>query len=52
VVLRPGPSDCNNVEDLRSKLAVAATAGTAEVNFYNYGLYRADALDRIGPALA
>jgi hypothetical protein len=52
VVLRPGPSDCNNVEDLRSKLAVAATAGTAEVNFYNYGLYRADALDGIGSALA
>jgi hypothetical protein len=52
VVLRPGPPDCNNVEDLRSKLAVAATAGTAEVNFYNYGLYRADALDGIGSALA
>jgi hypothetical protein len=52
VVLRPGPPDCDNVEELRSKLAVAASAGSAEVNFYNYGLYRADALDRIGSALA
>ncbi len=52
LVLRPGPPDCDNVEQLRSKLAVAASAGTAEVNFYNYGLYRADALDLIGSALA
>ena len=52
VVLRPGPPDCDNGEGLRSKLAVAARAGSAEVNFYNYGLYRAEAPDRIGSALA
>jgi hypothetical protein len=52
VVLRPGPPDCDNPEYLRSKLAVAASAGAAEVNFYNYGLYRTDVLDRIGAALA
>jgi hypothetical protein len=52
VVLRPGPPDCDNGEGLRSKLNVAARAGSAEVNFYNYGLYRAEALDRIGSALA
>ena len=52
VVLRPGPPDCDNAEDLHSKLAVAANAGSTEVNFYNYGLYRADALDLIGSALA
>jgi hypothetical protein len=51
VVLRPGPPDCDNSEGLRSKLAVAASVGSAEVNFYNYGLYRADALDRVGSAL-
>jgi hypothetical protein len=52
VVLRPGAPDCQNAEDLRSKLAVAASAGSAEVNFYNYGLYRAGALGLIGSALA
>jgi hypothetical protein len=51
VLLRPGPPDCDNSEGLRAKLEVAARAGSAEVNFYNYGLYRADALDRIGSAL-
>jgi hypothetical protein len=51
VLLRPGPPDCDNSEGLRSKLAVAASVGSAEVNFYNYGLYRTDALDRIGSAL-
>jgi hypothetical protein len=52
VVLRPGPPDCDNAGELRSKLAVAASVGSAEVTFYNYGLYRAGALDRIGSALA
>jgi hypothetical protein len=52
VVLRPGPPDCYNAEEMLSKLSVAANAGSTEVNFYNYGLYRADALDLIGSALA
>ena len=52
VVLRPGPPDCDNAEELVSKLAGAANAGSTEVNFYNNGLYRAGALDLIGSALA
>jgi hypothetical protein len=52
VVLRPGPPDNASTEQLQAKLAAASAVGAAEVNFYAYGLYRLDALDRIGAALA
>jgi hypothetical protein len=52
VVLRPGPPDGADTASLRAKVDVARRAGCREVSFYAYGLYRLDALDRIGAALA
>ena len=52
VVLRPGPPDCRSSDELRVKVALAAAAGCSEVNFYNYGMYRLDALDRVRAATA
>jgi hypothetical protein len=52
VILRPGRPDSATAEQLKAKVAVALAAGSAEVNFYNYGLYRLEALDLIGAAIA
>jgi hypothetical protein len=51
-ILRPGLPDSANAEQLAAKVSVAMAAGCTEVNFYNYGLYRLQALDLIGSALA
>lgn len=51
LILRPGPPDCDGTENLAAKVALAQQAGCAEVNFYNYGLYRLDVLDRIRSAV-
>jgi len=52
VILRPGRPDCESADELREKVATATEAGSSEVNFYNYGLYRLGALDLIGSAIA
>ncbi len=52
VILRPGLPDSATAEQLKAKVAVALAAGSAEVNFYNYGLYRLEALDLIRSATA
>jgi hypothetical protein len=49
VILRPGTPDLD-VDELTEKLKVAIAAGARDVNFYCYGLYRLEALDRIGAA--
>lgn len=51
VILRPGAPDGADAGSLRDKVAVARRHAV-EVNFYNYGLYRLDALERIAWALA
>jgi len=48
---RPTAPDSTTVENLRSKLELAARAGVHRVDFYHYGLMRLDALDRIRLAL-
>lgn len=50
VILRPGPPDGSDARELRDKVAIARRYAV-EVNFYNYGLYRLDALKRIALAL-
>jgi hypothetical protein len=47
VILRPGPPDCESAEQLQAKVALATTAGATEVNFYAYGLYRLETLERV-----
>lgn len=47
LILRPGRPDCEEAGQLAVKTEMASKLGCAEVNFYNYGLYRLDALDRI-----
>ena len=51
VILRPGSPDSHGAEELADKMRVATAAGCSELNFYNYGLYRLEALDRIGRAI-
>jgi hypothetical protein len=51
VVLRPGHPDSAGPEALADKVAVAVELGFAEVNFYNYGLYRLEALDAVRRAI-
>ncbi len=51
VILRPGTPDGADAATLSDKVAVARRHA-GEVNFYNYGLYRLDALERIRVALA
>ena len=49
--LRPTAPDSTTVENLRSKVELAAQAGIHRLDFYHYGLMRLDALDRIRLAL-
>jgi hypothetical protein len=51
VCLRPSPPDCENVDNLASKLALARGLGLAGVHFYHYGFLRLEALDMIRAAL-
>ncbi|MDA8298047.1 MAG: hypothetical protein M0004_15980 [Actinomycetota bacterium] len=51
LILRPGAPDGADAGSLAAKVAVARHHAV-EVNFYNYGLYRLDALERIAWALA
>ncbi len=51
VILRPLRPDCENAENLRSKVEVASSLGFDRVDFYHYGLTRLDALDWINIAL-
>ena len=50
VILRPGPPDCTTADELAGRVAVARGEGCDEIAFYNYGLYRLTALDRIRAA--
>jgi hypothetical protein len=52
VVLRPGPPDTLTPATLRRKAAAAQAHNCTELNFYAYGLYRLQALDRIRHALS
>lgn len=52
VVLRPGPPDCREAANLAAKMERARQAGCREVNFYNYGVYRLNALDRVAQAVS
>ncbi|MHB8294067.1 MAG: hypothetical protein ACYDH5_05460 [Acidimicrobiales bacterium] len=45
-VLRAGHPDNKTVEELVAKAQMAAAAGCREINFYGYGLYRLETLDR------
>jgi hypothetical protein len=49
--MRPTAPDSTTVENLRTKIELAARAGVKRVDFYHYGLMRLDALDRIRQAL-
>lgn len=51
IVLQPGSQDPRFAGDLEERITCAAVAGSVEVNFYAYGLYRLGALDVIGSAL-
>jgi hypothetical protein len=51
VVLRPGLPDCRADDQLQSRVIAARGAGCCEIAFYNYGLYRLAALDRIRSAV-
>lgn len=50
VILRPGPPDCTTAGELARRVAAASGEGCDEIAFYNYGLYRLTALDRIRAA--
>jgi hypothetical protein len=51
VCLRPSPPDCDSVENLAAKIALARELGVAGVHFYHYGFVRLEALDMIRAAL-
>jgi hypothetical protein len=51
VCLRPSRPDCESVENLAAKLALARELGLAGVHFYHYGFLRLEALDMIRAAL-
>lgn len=51
VVLRPGLPDSATLYDLVDKLVAVRRAGADEIAFYNYGIYRLSALDRIREAM-
>ena len=51
VCLRPSPPDCDGVDNLAAKLALARELGLAGVHFYHYGFVRLEALDMIREAL-
>jgi len=51
VIVRPMAPDCESVDNLARKLAVANEAGAVEVGFYHYGFMRLESLDLIRSAL-
>jgi hypothetical protein len=51
VIMRPMAPDCQSVDNLARKLAVANEAGAVEVGFYHYGFMRLESLDLIRSAL-
>ena len=51
ICLRPSPPDCENLDNLAAKLALARELGVAGVHFYHYGFVRLEALDMIRDAL-
>lgn len=51
VCLRPSPPDCESVDNLAAKLALARRLGLRGVHFYHYGFLRLEALDMIRAAL-
>jgi hypothetical protein len=50
-IVRPMAPDCESVDNLARKLAVASEAGVVEVGFYHYGFMRLESLDLIRSAL-
>jgi len=52
VCLRPSPPDCEDVENLAEKVALARELGVAGLHFYHYGFVRLEALDMIRAAMA
>lgn len=52
IVLRPGPPDARSPGTLREKAAAGRAHNCTELNFYAYGLYRLQALDKIRQALS
>ena len=52
VLLRPGPPDTRSPDSLCEKAVAAQAHNCTELNFYAYGLYRLQALDKIRHALA
>ena len=51
VCLRPSPPDCESVENLAAKIALAREHGVGGLHFYHYGFVRLEALDMIRDAL-
>ena len=51
VCLRPSPPDCDSVENLAAKIALAREQGVEGLHFYHYGFVRLEALDMIRAAL-
>jgi hypothetical protein len=51
VCLRPSPPDCEDVENLAAKIALARELGVDGVHFYHYGFVRLEALDMIRAAI-
>jgi hypothetical protein len=51
VILRPLRPDCDDADNLRSKVEIASSLAFDRVDFYHYGLARLDALDWIKFAL-
>jgi hypothetical protein len=51
VCLRPSPPDCDGVDNLAAKLALARRLGLTGVHFYHYGFLRLEALDMIRMAM-
>jgi hypothetical protein len=50
-IMRPMAPDCDSVENLAAKLAIARELGVVEVGFYHYGFMRLQSLDLIRTAL-
>jgi hypothetical protein len=51
VVLRPSAPDCESVENLAAKVALARELGVDRISFYHYGFVRLETLDWIREAL-
>jgi hypothetical protein len=49
--LRPSPPDCDTVENLAAKIALAREVGVGGLHFYHYGFVRLEALDMIRAAI-